>query len=439
VTRHQWTEGDTKRILALVSEHGPDRSRIAAEMGLPLNAVNNHIGSTIRARYKAAVSEYNRSSRGNAPGLTRDAKRPDRATIEAPDGNSIRTLDDLLAYAKVDLTVWAVERFVVNKWAVGMKGPDGKVVTSPLFQVKAWLKRIEGAASVTEVWQEMLSDIAGKSRPQKKVPRTQKGNARNLLEIAVQDLHIGKLAWMEETGNDYDTKIAVDAGEAAITDLLDQARAYPLERILFLLGNDFFHYDNLAGTTTAGTAQDRDSRFAKMFLAGQRLATSSIERLAEVAPVEVMVIPGNHARIAEWNLGQVVDAWFRNDKRVTVHNSPSPRKYYDYGQTLLGFCHGDTEPHSKLPTIMPVEEPRRWSKTRYREWHLGHMHTSKRIDSKPVDGVNGVRVRILQSLSGTDKWHKDQGYVGEPGCAEAFVWNYERGLRANLFSNRVVR
>jgi hypothetical protein len=318
-----------------------------------------------------------------------------------------------------------------------MKGPDGKVVTAPLFQVKAWLKRIEGAASVTEVWEEMLSDIESRSA-RKPRPVVRKGRERNLLEIAIQDLHIGKLAWIEETDNNYDTRLAVEAAEFAIDDLLAQSRGYPLERILFLLGNDFFHYDNLSGTTSAGTPQDRDSRFAKMFLAGQRLATTSIEMLANVAPVDVMVVPGNHARIAEWNLGQVVGAWFRNDARVTVNNAPKPRKYYEYGKTLLGFAHGDEEPHTKLPLIMAQEAADKWARTRYREIHLGHLHTSQVRESKPVDGVNGVRVRILQSLSGTDKWHKDKGYIGEPGCAEAFVWSHERGLRANLFSNSVV-
>jgi hypothetical protein len=111
LNRHQWTESDSKRILALVAEHGPDRSRIATELGLPLNSVNNHIGGSLRERYKVAVLEYQRSAKGRARGLARDTKYPDRATLEAPTGNNIRSLDDLLAYAKVDLAVWAVERY----------------------------------------------------------------------------------------------------------------------------------------------------------------------------------------------------------------------------------------------------------------------------------------------------------------------------------------
>lgn len=53
----------------------------------------------------------------------------------------IQTLAQLLEACSVDLSVWAVERHVVNKWEVGSKDPDGAVTVTPLFQVKAWLVR----------------------------------------------------------------------------------------------------------------------------------------------------------------------------------------------------------------------------------------------------------------------------------------------------------
>jgi len=72
-------------------------------------------------------------------------------------GADIKTLDELLEAAKVDLTVWDVERWIVNKWPVGAKTADKSlsyekgVVTgtieehgltvAALWQVKAWLIR----------------------------------------------------------------------------------------------------------------------------------------------------------------------------------------------------------------------------------------------------------------------------------------------------------
>lgn len=53
----------------------------------------------------------------------------------------VKTLEELLAVCKVDLTVWKVDKFVCNKWAVGTKNDDGSVTKTPLFQIKAWLVR----------------------------------------------------------------------------------------------------------------------------------------------------------------------------------------------------------------------------------------------------------------------------------------------------------
>ena len=285
----------------------------------------------------------------------------------------------------------------------------------------------------------ILADIREEAsqRPSGPKPRVRwvPEDDRHMLEACLFDLHVGKLAWAEETGSNYDSKIAVERGRDALSDLLAQARAYTLERILLPLGNDFFHYDTLTGLTTAGTPQDRDSRYQKMFRMGRRLASAMIRECAAVAPVEVLIVVGNHDSITSFHMGEVIEAEFASDPRVVIDNSPRLRKYTRYGSTLLGFTHGKDEPHAKLPLIMAQEVPDLWAATKYREIHTGHFHTSKRTDAVPVNSHNGVRVRVLQSLSGTDAWHASKGYVGEPGAAEGFVWNYSRGLRANLFSH----
>jgi hypothetical protein len=53
----------------------------------------------------------------------------------------IQTLEQLLEACKVDLDTWSVDHYVVNKWEVGSKDPDGQIAVAPLFQVKAWLVR----------------------------------------------------------------------------------------------------------------------------------------------------------------------------------------------------------------------------------------------------------------------------------------------------------
>jgi hypothetical protein len=412
-----------ERVRALLAE-GRSYPQIGAALGLSTDQVFR-----IRKKLAAGVPASEIALKHTPSAITQTATDDDHATLESPQSGSIRTLDELLDAAQVDRSVWQVERYVANAWTLA-NGDQA-------YQVKAWLVKIAGVETARAVMDAALADLRAHS-PVVGAIRPTVGPDGHLFELTLPDLHIGKYGWGDETGHEhYDSDIAVARAKAAVTDLIAQAAAYPIERCLFLFGNDFLHYDTLTGDTTAGTRQDRDSRYHKMVRTGRQLAVWIIDRLAAIAPTTVMVTPGNHDRTSTWNLGETLAAWYHNDQRVTVNNEPTPRKYVRYGRTLLGFTHGDTIKHDKLPGLMSLERPEMWARTRYREWHIGHLHTSKVTETKPVNSTNGVRVRILQSLSGTDTWHSENGYVGEPGAAEGFIWHKERGLRANLVSYRV--
>lgn len=56
----------------------------------------------------------------------------------------ITTLEQLIDYCEIDLSVWTIERHVINKWEVGAKDPaTGAIYVEPLFQVKATLIKKE--------------------------------------------------------------------------------------------------------------------------------------------------------------------------------------------------------------------------------------------------------------------------------------------------------
>jgi len=55
----------------------------------------------------------------------------------------IKTLNDLLEACDVDLSVWKIERYIINKWEVGAKDKKSyEIKVEPLFQVKVWLSKI---------------------------------------------------------------------------------------------------------------------------------------------------------------------------------------------------------------------------------------------------------------------------------------------------------
>jgi hypothetical protein len=115
-----------------------------------------------------------------------------------------------------------------------------------------------------------------------------------------------------------------------------------------------------------------------------------------------------------------------------VDNRPIGRKYYPYGNVLLGLAHGYYEKDVKLDSLMAYEKPDLWARSIYREWHLGDKHHKKDTIIKTDELENGVIVRILRSLAPPSVWEYDKGFVGSQKAAEGFLWHKEHGLKAQF-------
>jgi len=363
----------------------------------------------------------------------------------------IKTLNQLLEATQVDTKLWKVKDFVVNKWdvtAVIDKLPQ----TFQNFQVKARLEKDIPAAHefiIGEIFKEETKNYVA---PVFKIADFQRSVfdpelENNLFEVTLFDLHIGKLAWGGETGENYDTKIARTRFLKTLTSLIARASGFNYNRILFPVGSDFFNSDTIYNTTTKGTPQDEDLRWQKTFQVGCRLLVDAINTLKQTgAPVDVVVIPGNHDFERSYYLGEYLVAWFNNDPQVSINNGASPRKYYRFGSTLLGFTHGSEEKEAALPMLMTIdiESKPMWSDTEFHEWHVGHIHRKRDMKytvqdkSRMVNEDLGVTVRYLSSLTGTEEWHHKKGFVGATKAGEAFIWNDKMGLVAHLNANLII-
>jgi hypothetical protein len=403
---------------------------ISAEIGVRLSvgAVNSRKTELGVKCLRGDARRRAISGRGD-PGLRVEESGDSRVlTLRS---STVRTLEGALAEAKVDLGVWEVDRFTVNKWDQGQKREDGGAQVVELWQVKVWLKRVAPKPIVDAF--EALCERLPAARPSR-APRA-KVTDPHLLELALFDAHFGKLCWGQETGSPYDVKIAARVYANAVDDLLARVAGYPIERVLYPIGEDFFQVDNWIGTTVKGTPVDTDGRFQRTFETGVDAVTQSIERCLRVAPVKVIWVPGNHDKATSWYLAKVVQAYFRDDPRVVVNASPRSRKYHRYGTSLIGFTHGDEEPHRDLPTIMASEEPAEWAAVTCREWHVGHYHKKKETRYNAGDSFGAVGVRVLPSLSGTDDWHYKKGYVKTLRAAEAYLWSREEGYVGHFSVN----
>lgn len=341
----------------------------------------------------------------------------------------IKTVEDALRVSKVDLSVWEVERSKINSWEVtisGKRSSTEKDQTYTNYQVSIWLKR-KVADAVRDGIELLLAEVKKGSRHASR-PRPTRG-ARHLLEISLFDCHFGLYAWGKETGTDYDLRIAEQRYASAAADLLSKTREYAPDRILLPIGNDFFHINDTTGTTPrAHNKLDVDTRLAKVFKAGCNAAVALIDLCARQAQVDVIWVPGNHDPDTSFYLCSVIEARFHNHNGVTVDVSPKQRKYVHYGTSLIGFTHGDEEPHNSLPTIMAGECKDVWGRVKTCEWHLGHYHKRKEMRYNAGDSYGNVVVRVLPSISGTDSWHFKKGYVNGDKAADAFLYDKERGF-----------
>jgi len=241
-------------------------------------------------------------------------------------------------------------------------------------------------------------------------------------EISLPDIHYGKITDepMETIEKHY---------IQAIMDLHKKADGLEIDRFLLPVGNDGLNSEGMSRATTKGTPQQDNMRWRESFRGYWHLVSKAIDYLAQFAPVDVVVVQGNHDFERMFYAGEVLDAIYKNNKNVTVDNSLDARKYYEYGINMIMFTHGDKEKTQELPLLIATEQPAMWSRAKVREVHCGHRH------KEMLNEYMGTKVRFIPSICGNDLWHKTQGYVGTLRCGQAYIWNKNRGLEGYLQTN----
>ena len=335
----------------------------------------------------------------------------------------ISTYDELIAHLKPDLTVWRVVRWKCKPYQSSAKDNDGVLQVRQLFSLEACFERNpEVAAGLAEI-EALRIKADGYAPCYSPIVRIGKPKNELLALLSPCDVHFGKLCWAEETGGaNYDLGIANSLFDTAMAKILERLSGYDFSKLLLVLGNDMLHFDNLIGTTTAGTPQDRDGRYHKVFGVARDASIRLVEKLRLIAPVEVVMVPGNHDNLAAWHLGDSLQSWFRQCGDVEVDNRPLPRKYKSFGKNLFGFAHGDKGKKTDYPLLMATEEKELWGSTEFREFYTGHLHSEQTTERL------GVKTRVLPSLCPADAWHANAGYIGAVRSTQAFVWDSTEGL-----------
>lgn len=242
-----------------------------------------------------------------------------------------------------------------------------------------------------------------------------------MYEISLPDIHYGKL-------HNFNLEEIEEQFIGVITDLIVKASGLDIEKILLPIGNDGMNSEGMRQSTTKGTPQHDSAGWKETFRGYWNLMVEAIEMLKKIAPVHVIVVSGNHDYERMYYAGDVIAGWFRNDNSVTVDNSNESRKYFEYGENMIMFTHGDNEKPADMPLIMATEQPEMFARTRTREAHCGHFHKEQ------VNEYRGVKVRFIPSICPNDEWHKKMGYESAR-AGQGYIWNKSRGLEGYLQCN----
>jgi len=296
---------------------------------------------------------------------------------------------------------------------------DGKVI-------QEWRRLLPQAEELQSFVAGLIETAGGKGKSTK-FKKKADDQSDVMKEICINDAHIGRLCWGEESGRDYDLKIATKAVLSAVRLALGKSS---YGKVTLVFGGDTMHADNRSNRTEkSGHSLDVDGRYSKIMGVTRAVMQEAVHLCSERAPeVEVVIISGNHDWHAAIALRHIVHAFFSDCKNILVDMSPAPRVCRTWGTVMLVWAHGDCVKAPKWPEVVAAEFPQEWAATKYRFVHLGHIHHRKTFATQPIQAMPGVTVEFLDALCTPDSWHCEHGYVGITPAAQAFTHHKQWGM-----------
>lgn len=267
-----------------------------------------------------------------------------------------------------------------------------------------WVKTRQDDAAVAAALAEAAKGMAETLPRLEPIAPPQHTSDDLLTCYVVTDHHLGALAWHEETGADWDLKIAEklmrDWFGAAVAATPNSGRA-----VLAQLG-DFLHWDGLeAVTPTSKHLLDADGRYQKVVRVAIRVLRHVIDLLlAKHKSVQVICAEGNHDIASSVWLREGLAAIYEDEPRIVIERSPSPYYCVEHGQTSLFFHHGHHRKPANVAEVFAAQFRQVFGRTKYSYAHMGHLH---HVDTK--EG-NLMIVEQHRTLAAADAYSHRLGF-----------------------------
>lgn len=367
------------QAVALRARH-PSSASAAREAGIPPETFKHRLKVAVRkgyAPYTPVMEGFEVREVSSKVGDSWIRQTPERGgSFEVPAGHAIKGVSALV---------------------------DGEGRT-----VQQWVKTKQGVLDPIHVAEHIAKVFANYRPAASKSPSPKRYDNDTCTLIPCNDWHIGMFSWGQQTGKNWDLKIAEKIiGDAAVETV---NRSPPSKECIILGGGDLLHADNKRNETTGGTPQDVDGRYEKVIDVAARLMLRTIDAaLKRHKHVTVRILKGNHDEHASVAVLYFLKGLYRKEPRITVDADPSDYFWYRFGSVLIGACHGHQSSNhiAKMPGIMAHRRAEDWGATTHRYVHGFHLHHSAKIATEG----NGVICETHQAPIPQDAWHFGSGFL----------------------------
>ena len=259
--------------------------------------------------------------------------------------------------------------------------PDGYIVkgVSTYYNKEGkpsaqWVKSSADAKAQEQIMREAIEAMKEDIPRLAPIEAPATSNEQLLNCYVITDYHLGMLSWKEETGDDWDIKIA----EELIVKWFRQAIAQSpnSKQAIFAQLSDFLHFDGMDAVTPASKhLLDVDTRFAKLVRSAIRVLRTIIDMLlAKHEQVHIIMADANHDPVSQIWLREWFSVLYENEPRITVDKSPNPYNAFEWGNTALFFHHGHKRKVANVSEVFASQFREIYGRTKYAYAHMGHLH-----------------------------------------------------------------
>ena len=224
-------------------------------------------------------------------------------------------------------------------------------------------------------------------------------------QYTLTDYHLGMMSWHEETGGDWDLKIAEDVLVRFFEVAMKESP--PAKECIFAQIGDFLHWDGLDAVTPASKhVLDADTRFTKLVRVAIRVIKRVIKMLlTKYEKVTLIMAEGNHDPASSVWLREVFSSFYDEEPRLIIETNPDPYYCVVFGKCCLFYHHAHKKGIKNIDTTFVGKFKKEFGASDYVYGHTGHLHHELKIES------NLMILEQHRTLASKDAYASRGGYL----------------------------